>query len=228
MSGFANAIGGYIVPRATGEVDPESGFDVFLFRQADARLVGAEARVDVHPHALHGLGVHLAGDLTRGTDTETDAPLPFVPPARLQIAVEYQADRVGAFRDLEARVGPTLVAAQRRPEVADEVPTDGYTVWSASVSASVPVGGDHADADAGRRQPDRRGVCGPAEPVPPVRRPGTGPERPPGAAGVVLTDPPTARPASVPSRRDRGGRGRSFITPPFARADGLGTLPVPL
>ena len=140
VSGFVNAIDGYIVPRATGEVDPESGFDVYQFTQADARLEGVEGRVDVHPHALHGLGLHLAGDVTRGTDREAGTPLPFVPPARLQTAVEYRAERVGPARDVEARFGPTFVSAQRRDEIPEEVPTDAYTVWSASASASFPVG----------------------------------------------------------------------------------------
>ena len=140
-SGFANAVDGYIVPRATGETDPESGFQVYRFRASQALLTGVEARVDVHPHALHGLGLHVAGDLTRGTDRDADAPLPFVPPARLQIALEYQADRLGPARDLEARFGPTVAAAQRRPDLPDEVPVDGYTVWAGSVSASFPLRG---------------------------------------------------------------------------------------
>ena len=139
-SAFVNAIGGYIVPRATGAVDPESGFDIYQFVQADARLEGAEARLDVHPHALHGLGVHLSGDVTRGTNRETGTPLPFVPPARLQTAVEYRAERLGRARGVEVRLGPTFVAAQRRDEIPEEVPTDAYTVWTASASASFPVG----------------------------------------------------------------------------------------
>ncbi len=140
VSGFVNAIDGYVVPRGTGEVDPESGFEVFDFRQGEALLTGVEARLDVHPHALHGLGLHLAGDVTRGTDRDADRPLPFVPPARLQTSVEYQVARLGPARDLEARFGPTFVAAQRRPELPDEAPTDAYTVWSASASASFALG----------------------------------------------------------------------------------------
>ena len=139
-SGFVNAIADYIYPRATGEVDPKSGFAVYDFVQADARLAGVEARLDVHPHALHGLGVHLAGDVTRGTNLDTDAPLPFVPPARLQTAVEYRADRLGAARDVELRFGPTFVAAQDRDDLPEEVPTAAYTVWSGSASASFPFG----------------------------------------------------------------------------------------
>ncbi|WP_412068853.1 TonB-dependent receptor [Rubrivirga sp. IMCC43871] len=138
---FLNVVDAYITPRASGAVDPESGFQIYDFVQTDARLAGIEARVDVHPHALHGLGLHLAGDWTRGTERASGDPLPFVPPARLDVAVEYQVERAGVFRDVEARVGPMLVAAQDRPELSDEIPTASYAVWSASVSASLTVGG---------------------------------------------------------------------------------------
>ncbi len=140
LSGFLNTIDGYIYARASGETDAESGFDIYDFVQADARLAGAEARLDVHPHALHGLGIHLAGDLTSGTNREADTPLPFVPPARLQTAVEYRAGRLGSAQDVELRFGPEFVAAQRRDELPEEVPTDAYTLWSASASASFAVG----------------------------------------------------------------------------------------
>ena len=140
ISGFANRIAGYITPRATGETDAGSGLAVYDFTQTAALLVGAEARLDVHPHALHGLGVHLQADVTRGRDTRLDAPLPFVPPARVQAAVEFQAARVGPVRDVEAQFGPTLVAAQRRPDVPGEVATAAYASWGGSVAASVAVG----------------------------------------------------------------------------------------
>ena len=140
LSGFATRVAGYITPRATGQTDDESGFEIYDFTQADALLVGAEARLDVHPHALHGLGLHLQADATRGRDTGDDTPLPFVPPARAQVQVEYQVERLGAARDLEARFGPTLVASQRRPDVAGELPTDSYATWDGSVAASFTVG----------------------------------------------------------------------------------------
>ena len=140
VSGFANRIAGYITPRATGLFDAESGLQIYDFAQTTARLVGAEARLDVHPHALHGLGLHLQADATRGTDTVLGEPLPFVPPARFQAAVEYQASALGHARDVEARFGPTFVAAQRRPDVPGEVPTDAYATWDASLAASFAMG----------------------------------------------------------------------------------------
>ncbi|NNF58968.1 MAG: TonB-dependent receptor [Rhodothermaceae bacterium] len=141
VSGFVNQIDAYIFPRATAEIDPESGFVIYDFTQANARLVGAEFRLDIHPHALHGLGLHFSGDATRGTNRETDVPLPFIPPARLRSAVEYKAEQLGPARDLEARFGPTFVAAQDRPELPEEIPTDASIVWDLSLGAAFPSGG---------------------------------------------------------------------------------------
>jgi len=96
---FVNHLDGFIFARPTPETDSASGLQVFDYGQADARLAGAEARFDIHPHALHGLGVHLSGDVTWGTNLETDEPLPTVPPARLRAAVEYRAGALGRVRD---------------------------------------------------------------------------------------------------------------------------------
>ncbi|OZC04309.1 TonB-dependent receptor [Rubricoccus marinus] len=138
---FVNRIDGYIYPLASGEIDDESGFEIFDFTQAQARLYGAEVRLDIHPHVLHGLGVHLQGDLTRSDNLDTDVPLPFVPPARLETVVEYSAERIGPARDVEVRFGPTFTASQTRPELPSEIPTDAYTTWDASLSAAFQASG---------------------------------------------------------------------------------------
>lgn len=136
VSGFVNQISQYIFPRATSEIDPQSGLLIYQYGQADARLVGGEFRVDIHPHSFHGLGLHVAGDITRGTNQETSEPLPFVPPARLQTALEYKVEDTGPAEDLEFRLGPTFVASQNRAELPEEVPTDSYVSWESSVSAT--------------------------------------------------------------------------------------------
>jgi len=136
---FVNRVDQYIFPRATGEeVD---GFAVYRYTQADARLAGAEASLDVHPAVLRGFGLGLSADATRGTNRATGEPLPFVPPARLAAVLEYRADRLGALRDVEVRLGPTFNASQDRPELPEERPTAAYVVWDASVAAAVALPG---------------------------------------------------------------------------------------
>lgn len=56
-----------------------------------------------------------------------DQLLPFVPPARLQTAIEYHVERLGPARGAEVHFGSAFVAAQRRDALTDEVLTDAFT-----------------------------------------------------------------------------------------------------
>ncbi len=141
VSGFVNQIIDYIFPQATSEIDDESGFVIFDYVQGDARLVGGEARLDIHPHSFHGLGLHFSGDFTAGTNREKEIPLPFVPPARVRTAFEYKAQTFGPADKLEVRFGPTFTASQNRPDVPEEIPTEAFTTWDFSLSATFSTNG---------------------------------------------------------------------------------------
>ena len=151
VSAFVNHIGDYIFARPTEEVDPGSGLFVYDYAQADARLVGGEARVDLHPAFARGFGLHLSGDVTEGTNLETDETLPFIPPARVRTALEYRADALGSARDVTFRAGPTFVAKGEPFDAAIEMEgengeegefgeTEPYTVWEASAAATFRAG----------------------------------------------------------------------------------------
>jgi len=139
-NGYFNRIFDFIFLQQTGEVDPESGFFVFQYRQADARLWGAELTADLHPHPLEWLHFHITGDFTRANNLETMDPLPFTPPARLSLEASLTREALGRVGDFRLRFGPTLVAEQDRVNPFEE-PTDGYSIWDASLSASIPAGG---------------------------------------------------------------------------------------
>ncbi len=141
VSGFINRISDYIFPRATSEIDAGSGLVVYEYGQANARLVGGEFRLDIHPHVFHGLGLHVSGDVTRGMNRETNTALPFVPPARIQLAAEYKTETVGQVDKLEVRFGPTFTASQNRPELPEEIPTNAFSVWAFSLSSSFSSNG---------------------------------------------------------------------------------------
>ena len=141
VSGFVNQISDYIFPQATAEIDDQSGLMVFEYTQGNARLVGGEVRLDVHPHVFHGLGLHFSGDVTQGTNRETNIPLPFVPPARFRTAFEYKAEAFGPADKLEVRFGPTFTASQNRPDVPEEIPTEAFTTWDLSLSATFSTNG---------------------------------------------------------------------------------------
>ncbi|GIV57176.1 MAG: TonB-dependent receptor [Rhodothermaceae bacterium] len=139
-TGYLNHIDGYIFPRRTDAVDPESGYFIYQYDQADARLWGLELRADLHPHPLDVLHLHLSGDLARARNLDTDTWLPFTPPARVRIEAALEREAAGPFHDVELRLGPVLVARQDRVD-ENELPTDGYTVWNLSLGAVAEAGG---------------------------------------------------------------------------------------
>jgi len=105
------------------------GFTVAEYGQADARFYGFELSLKVS--ILHRPGNHLAltgfSDYVRAEATETDDPLPFIPPLRWGGGVLWEVDRWRAAVDVRRTDGQTRVAAF-------ETPTPGYTFLNASVS----------------------------------------------------------------------------------------------
>jgi iron complex outermembrane receptor protein len=139
LSGYVNTIDNYIFPRQTDTIDLESGFFIYQYEQAEARLWGGEFRVDYHPHTLEWMQFHLSGDVTRTRNLDTDAPLPFSPPPRLRVELELEQERLGPTEQVSFRFGTTFVAEQTRIDPT-ETSTGGYTLWDVSLSGTLTAG----------------------------------------------------------------------------------------
>jgi len=140
VSGYVNTIDNYIFPRRTEATDPGSGFSIYQYEQAEARLWGGEVRMDYHPHTLEWVHLHLSGDVTRTRNLDTDTPLPFSPPPRLRAELELEQKQIGPAEQVSFRIGPTFMAEQTRIDPT-ETPTDGYTLWNAALSGTLATGG---------------------------------------------------------------------------------------
>lgn len=125
--------------------DPEDPVPAFQYIQGDARLVGGELTVDLHPHPFDWLhfentlsGVR-AVNRSEGTNDSTRF-LPFIP------ALNYR----GELRANVSKIGGSLVNAffmigflhfweQERVflENGTETPTPAYSLWSSAMGASV-------------------------------------------------------------------------------------------
>lgn len=124
---FANRFKDFVFLRPTGDVDPESGFDVFQFVQEDADYHGGELHADVEllHRDPHHLAFEVLADAVRAEVRETSEPLPFIPPLRAGVGLHYQ----GAA--LWARIGVRRTFEQDR--VAQfETTTDAFTTYNAS------------------------------------------------------------------------------------------------
>ena len=125
IGGFANLIDNFIFPDPTGEIDPESGLRIFDITQGNARLTGIEAAVDFHPAPFF----HIRGtaDYTRGQNTTTDTPLPFIPAFRATYGVRLEGSDHGMVQSPFLSLGGESNARQTRLDPDDFAP-DGYTL----------------------------------------------------------------------------------------------------
>jgi iron complex outermembrane receptor protein len=157
LSAYYNAIYDYITPSITGVVDEETGepatpgtdgaVPLNVFTQRDARLYGAEGRVEVVVRPRLVLGA--MGDLVRGEFAgASGGALPYLPPARLGALARYEAGRFTASaesRHAFAQDRTTQVACGRAGDAVEtepgtvgvpcvDLPTAAYTLVNASVA----------------------------------------------------------------------------------------------
>jgi iron complex outermembrane receptor protein len=144
LSVFQNKINRYIYLSPTGQQDPDSGFEIFLNRQADATLVGAE--FSLQAQAADWLVLNAGADFVRGTNDLTDRPLPLIPAHRLKLGARLTKASVGGLKNPYLSVDAKVVAAQGRVDVF-ETPTGGYRLLDVGLGAEIPVGQRRASID---------------------------------------------------------------------------------
>ncbi|SMB85548.1 TonB-dependent receptor [Hymenobacter roseosalivarius DSM 11622] len=145
---FRNRIQNYIFPRRlAAAAGPDSlsaaGDPVFVYGQGDARLLGGEISVDIHPHPLDWL--HFENSFSMVRATELNQPdslrfLPFIPADRLQSEVRVNFRKAGThLANLYARAGLEHTFAQGRffSAFSTETRTPGYTLINAGLGADV-------------------------------------------------------------------------------------------
>lgn len=116
---FQNRITQFIYPRETGDTS-QRNLPIAQYVGENARLVGGEAKLAWTPGGH--LVVEGAASYVRGTLTDTDEPLPLIPPLRGSAEMRYE--RTAWFAGLGAR------AAARQDRLGEfEEATDSYTVF---------------------------------------------------------------------------------------------------
>lgn len=110
--------------------DPSEALPVFRYSGVPANFVGVEASVMFHflEEGEHRLHLELKTDYTHATNTDTDEPLPRIPPWR------YGADLVYDWKDRFTATVSVLRANSQHRTIMDELPTDGYTMLNLGVT----------------------------------------------------------------------------------------------
>jgi iron complex outermembrane receptor protein len=133
VSFFTNKFDGFIFERFTGEEEDE--LQVIRYTQLDARFIGGEAHLDVEVfhREPHHLVLELGADYVRAELSDTDEPLPRIPPLRYFGGLRYTGEHW--FGVAEVR------RYQRQGRVSEfETPTAGYTMLDASLGYRLFLG----------------------------------------------------------------------------------------
>jgi iron complex outermembrane receptor protein len=146
VDAFENRIQNYIFPRhilnaAGSDSIASTGNPVFLYDQGNARLVGGEVSLDIHPHPLDWLHFENSFSMVRARQLNQSADslrnLPFIPADRLQseLRVNFRKVKNTRLANLYARINVEHTFVQNRFFAAyqTETRTPGYTLFNAGV-----------------------------------------------------------------------------------------------
>jgi outer membrane receptor protein involved in Fe transport len=123
VAGFRNRIDDFIFVAPTGQ--KQGTLDVFRYDHALATLTGAELSADVDP--THLLTLRGKYDMVRGTNEDSDQPLPLVPPGRTTLEAELHGAGLGWADRAHAGVDVEINQEQKRLNEFD-IRTDGYAL----------------------------------------------------------------------------------------------------
>ncbi len=126
LTGFANRFSDYIFLSFTDQ--EQDGLPVFAYDQTKATFIGAELEADIHlmRSSAGELDLRIVSDYVRAQNTESDRPLPLIPPFRLGGSLAYAGEQ------WLADLGVRYVAEQTRT-AEFETTTPSYTLLDASV-----------------------------------------------------------------------------------------------
>jgi iron complex outermembrane recepter protein len=122
VSGFWYRISNFVAFEPAGTIfidDREREWDMYEYRVRDAKLLGGEAQLSYLLTDRFQIGA--VADYVRGTRLDNQSPLPTMPPLRFRFQTRYDSQRWWLGGDMR------VVNSQMRV-VAEEFPTDGYTL----------------------------------------------------------------------------------------------------
>jgi len=138
LAAYRNRIIGYLYIAPTGRADSASGLPIYRYQQAEALVYGAEAGTELE--ATPFLTVRTRIDAVRGTNRDTDQPLPLMPPPRADLEAELHASGLSWAKSAHLSAGEEIVTRQTRLGPFD-TPTPAYHLLDLSAGLEQTVAG---------------------------------------------------------------------------------------
>ena len=135
---FGSRIDNYIFFSDTGNVQEESGLQIWQYQQVQAQLYGSEFDLQYVALANRQLKLKLGAALVRGDNKEIDEPLTFIPPDNFNFSAEYG---FGELQKTSLFLSSRTVARQDRPGPNEEE-TPGYTLLDVGLKRKFKLWGD--------------------------------------------------------------------------------------
>jgi iron complex outermembrane receptor protein len=119
VSLFLNYINNFVYPYNTGEVDSVSGLPIYGYTSSNSVLRGFEAKFEFEP--IRHLNTSILVDYVEAKKRDVDEYLPFIPPLRGIIGIEYRTSKYNFGAEIK------LVSSQNKV-APDETRTPGYGI----------------------------------------------------------------------------------------------------
>lgn len=133
---FGSQIDNYIFFSDTGDIQPESGLQIWQYQQVEAQLYGSEINLQYVALANRQLKLNFGAALVRGENKDFDEPLTFIPPDNLNLRAEY---RFGELQKTSVFSKLRSVAKQDRPGFNEEE-TPGYNLVDLGIKHNFDFG----------------------------------------------------------------------------------------
>ncbi len=141
---YNNHISRYIFGNPTNQIDPASGFRKYDITQANARIRGIDAQLQIE--ITNWLAFDGSYSMLRGKNLELNSYLPFMPADHSRVGFHLTESQLGKLHQPYFSIHTSIYAKQNR--VAENEPvTKGYVVVDASLGSDVHVGNTPLQVD---------------------------------------------------------------------------------
>lgn len=139
VSVYNNHINKYIYADPTNSFDPQSGYRIYYLKQANARLRGMDASLQLE--ITNWVSVDGGYSLVRGKDLKLDQPLSFMPADHGDLGLKLQEKKIGKLSQPYLSIHAGFYSKMDSLQVApNEPPSHAYALVDISLGSDLHLG----------------------------------------------------------------------------------------